>query len=206
MIDVDPQDRGEPVGRVLAARHRVIGRSAISQGDVEIAVRPEGDRAAVVIFKRIVRGNPDPLFTARIGQRGIGAGSLESRDDRPPRAPIIGRIVNEEVFVRLILGVKGQAQQALFIAGVDLVWKLQEQFPGARGPLIEERPDHGLVLFNHEQEVRAVIRISHGNGPVEPELGKGHDGAQGGQALSRREPGAGARLPCLCRHLRAREQ
>ena len=131
MVDVDPQDRREPVGRVLAAASWVVGRATVSERDVEKTVRPESDRAAVVVFKRIFLETQ--IFSSLRGSasRGSPFDALESRNDRTPLAPVIGRIVNEEVLVVLVLGVEGHAQQALFVAPVDPVGKLQEGLFGA---------------------------------------------------------------------------
>ena len=126
MVNVDSQDRPEPVSRVLAARHRIVGCTSISQRDIEKSVRPEIDVAAVVVLEWIFRGNPDPLFTLRIGRAGVVARRLESRDHRVALALVVGRIVNEERFVLFILGMERHAQKALFVSAVNRVGQLQE--------------------------------------------------------------------------------
>ncbi len=45
--------------------------------------------------------------------RGSVARGAEPRDDRMPAAAVIGRIVDEELLVFLVLGMKRQAEQAL---------------------------------------------------------------------------------------------
>ena len=87
MIHVDPQDRGEPVAGILAARQGIVGGATVSQRDVEISVRTEGDRAAVVVFERVFGRDPDPLLARRVGDAGIAARRPESRDDRTPAPP-----------------------------------------------------------------------------------------------------------------------
>src|SRR5271165_4391049 len=106
MVDVDPQDRAEPVSRILAARHRVVGGSAVSQSDVKVPVRPESDRAAIVVFKRVFSRDPDPLFTLGVGRAGVIARPPESSDNRAPLTLVVRRIVNEERLVFLVLGMK----------------------------------------------------------------------------------------------------
>ena len=182
MIDVDPQDRSKPVRRVLAARQWVVGRSTVSQSDVKVAVGPERDRAAIVVFKRVFGRNPDPLFTRGIGRSRIVARRLESRDNRVALVLVIGRIVNKEELVLLVLGMKSHAQQALFISSIDRIGKLEEELLDTRGSLVRKRPDRGRVLLDNEQEVRPVLRVSHGNRPIEPEVGKRDGGAQLRQA------------------------
>ena len=48
MIDVDPQDRAEQVADVLAGCCSIGDAAAVAGGEVEIAVRPEPEAAAVV--------------------------------------------------------------------------------------------------------------------------------------------------------------
>ena len=127
MIDVDPQDRSQPVRRVLAAGQRVVGRSRVAQSDVKVAVGSEGDRAAIVVFKRVFGGNPDPLFTRGIGRSRVVARRLEPRDNRVPLVLVVGRVVNKEELVLFVLGMKCHAEQPFFVSAIDRIGKLEEE-------------------------------------------------------------------------------
>ena len=170
MIDVDSQDRGEPVLRILAAGHGIVGGAAVSQGDVEIAVRPEGDRAAVVVLERVFGRHPDPFFARRVGDSRIVARRPESRDDRTSRSFVVGRIIDEERLVFLVLGMKGQAQQTLFVSPVDRIGELQKRLLVSRRTVVGERQDRGGMLFDHEEAVAAVGGIAKSDRSIEVEV------------------------------------
>ena len=148
MIDVDPQDRSEPVAWVLPARHRVVGGASVSERDIEIAVRPKRDVAAIVVFKRVVGRHPDSFLARRVGGPWIAARSPKPRDDRTPVPRVFRRIIDEELLVFLVLGMKGQAEQAFFVALVDRIGKLEKELLVARRPIVGERPDRGGMLFD----------------------------------------------------------
>ena len=100
-------------------------------------------------------------------------------------AAVVGRIIDEELLVFLVLGVKRQAQQPFFVAPVDRVGKLEEEFLVAGCPLVGERPDRGGVLLDHEEQVAAVVGISKRDRPVEPEVREGDLGRKRRQRLGR---------------------
>src|SRR5262245_22452314 len=66
MIDINPEDRTEPVPGILTSGKGIISKSAIPQSHIEKPIRTEGDRSAVMILVRVVRRDPDPALAGRI--------------------------------------------------------------------------------------------------------------------------------------------
>jgi hypothetical protein len=100
VIDVDAQDLAQQRRLVLRARLRIVARSSVAHADVEVAVRTELERAAVVI--RIgLRDDEEDLRgrgirrVRRGGRRGV------ARDDG--RAVRRARVVDEELPVGGVL-------------------------------------------------------------------------------------------------------
>ena len=167
---------------LLAGGQRIVGGPAVAQRDVEEPVRPEGDRAAVVVLERILVRDPDRAARwPGSATAAIGASRPEPRDDRTPGSVIVGRIVDEELLVLLEPGMECQPQQALLVAPVDRVGELEEQVPGPDGAVVGERPDLGLMLFDDEEPVAAVVGIGHRDRPVESQVREGDLGRHPGQ-------------------------
>ena len=185
VVDVDPQDRAEPVARVLAGRQGVVGRTAVAERDVEVAVGAEGDRAAVVVAVGIGRPDPDPLLARRVGPPRIVAGDLEPRDDRAAAGrAFMRRVVDEELAVAPVVGMEGQAEQALLVVpaaggAVDLGADVQELDLVGGARLVGERPD-AAPLLDDEQPVAVVVGIGHGDGTLELEVREGDLGREPG--------------------------
>src|SRR5438105_4721305 len=89
VIDVDPQDRAEPITRILTGRHRIVGGAAVAQREIKEPVRPEGDRPAVVVLVRIFGRYPDALFAGGVGATGFRSGRQEPGDDRVPPTLVV---------------------------------------------------------------------------------------------------------------------
>ena len=88
-----------------------------------------------------------------------------NRETTECRLPlVVGRIIDEELLVFLVLGMESQAEQALFVAPVDLVGQLEKELLVAGRPLVGKRPDRGRVLLGHEQEIAAVVGIAKATG------------------------------------------
>ena len=129
MVDVDPQDRAEPVVGVLAGRQGIVGGAAVAQRDVEVAVRPEGDVPPLWFSNGSSAETQIRSSLAGIGlARDRRFETAKPRDDRMPACPpFIGRIIDEELPVLLVFGVERQAQQTLLVPSVDRVGELEEQ-------------------------------------------------------------------------------
>src|SRR5262249_44039057 len=67
MIDVDPEDRGPPVARILTCIEGIIRRPAVAQRDVEVPIRTEQNAAAVVVTVRVGLGAPDSMLAFGVG-------------------------------------------------------------------------------------------------------------------------------------------
>ena len=79
----------------------------------------------------------------------------------------------------MYLGWNARPEQALLVAPVDRIGQLEEELLVGRLGLVGERPDLRLVLLDHEEQIRAVVRIGQRDGPVEPQVGEGQPGRQG---------------------------
>src|SRR5262249_50326986 len=117
----------EELGRILRAMIRVVARSTVAEADVEKAVGPEDEIAAVVIGERL----PDerqPRAPAKIeARRGIGderiaRRSPEPRDDGVARAI---REVDEHAPARRVRRER-EAEQSLLAARHDRAAQIEE--------------------------------------------------------------------------------
>ena len=63
-IDVDPQDLAEQDIDVLGIAVGIVGAAAVADRDIEIAVRAEGEGAAIVVGEVRVRNGDDGLDEA----------------------------------------------------------------------------------------------------------------------------------------------
>ena len=59
--DVQAQDRAEQRGRILAIPERIPAGAAVPEPEPQVAVRPEGELAAVVVREGLIHGEEDPL-------------------------------------------------------------------------------------------------------------------------------------------------
>ncbi len=189
MIDVDPQDRGEPVARVLTTLERVARRAAVTQRDIQVAIGAEDNAAAVMVLERVLVRDPDPLLALRVGHARVIGTNLEPRDHRVPGPLVVGRVIDEELAVLFVLRVEGQTQQPLLVLLVDRVGKLQELALVLGLALVRKRLDRRRVLFDHEQKVTPVVRVRQGDRPVELQVRKADLGRQARQGLCRRRGG-----------------
>ncbi len=120
VVDVRGQQLAELVGAVLGAALGVEGAAAVAHADVEPAVRPEGEVAAVVVGLRL--GDVQQLAglpaVAELGDARVAAlvGPVEVE-------PPVGREV----------GVEGEPEQALLGADRDLAGEVDHR--GAATPL-----------------------------------------------------------------------
>src|SRR5262249_24969044 len=114
LVDIDAEDLGQQSLEVLAVFERIVGRAAVPQGNVKIAIRTEADGAAVVVPER-------PLLDAEQHLIGGGIGTIRIVLADPEATDHIGsqrflqRIEDEELTGLLVLGMKRQAEEALFV-------------------------------------------------------------------------------------------
>ena len=98
--------------RVLGRRARVERAAAVAEPEVEAAVRPEGELAAVVVLLGLVDG----AAAARTG-RARSVPSPRARNSATRVSPRAVAPVQVEAAVRGEVGVEGDAEQALLGAG-----------------------------------------------------------------------------------------
>src|SRR5207248_2433292 len=113
MVDVDPEDFAEQRFQVLTVSKWIVGRPAVSQRYVQVAVRSENDRAPVVIPKRLFDAQ-DLFFRSRVGAIRIVLEHTETgKNVRELRA--FHGVKNEKLTVILVVWVKRQTEKAFFI-------------------------------------------------------------------------------------------
>ena len=110
---------------VLPVPARVARRSAVAEAEVEHPVRPEADRAAVVVRVGLL-DLEDHELRIRVGGERVALGvDAEAREPRAARARIggaIDRVVEPEPAVRGELRVERDAEQAFLVAGAADPW------------------------------------------------------------------------------------
>ncbi len=85
-VDVDAQDLAQGTGQVAARAQRIAAATAVAGGDVQVAVRAEGETAAVVIAEAIGHVQ-DAYLAGRVGGRVVRPrGSNELTTWSPSRA------------------------------------------------------------------------------------------------------------------------
>jgi MFS family permease len=182
-VDIDPQQLAEQSVEPLTVVVWIPRTSAVAKRDVQVSVRPELERAAVVIRVWLI----DPEQDARgIRQCDVFVGrvSLVLGNDRI--AVYIG-VVDEESAVRPILGVKGQAEQSLLTAGGDLFRDVEKRLLNEFGVAYDS---DATDLFDDEEATAPVTRIRYEQGRLQPV----DDGSQLDRGVTEVERGRGRRL------------
>ena len=98
---------------LLGAAFGVVGGAAVAHADVEVAVGPELELAAVVVRVGLRDGQQDPR-ARRVGLVGIAGGDVVAGDDR---IALEIRIVDEEEAVVGVVGVERDREQAALAVG-----------------------------------------------------------------------------------------
>ena len=113
-VHVDPQHLAEQLVRVLGAIAGIAARTAVSEGQVQVPVRPERDRAAVVVCERLV-----DLHQELLGRRIERLSAVERGEPRQVRQvlfvrrdPVVRRIVQVDVAVVLEVRMERHSEQA----------------------------------------------------------------------------------------------
>src|SRR5262249_6980175 len=122
-VDVDAQQGGEQVADVLSGVQTVGDAAAVAGAEVQVAIRPEANAAAVVAARR--PGQQDGL-RFRVGARRVRAGAVEARRPAAVRLLLVGvdDVGDVEVAVLLELRVHDHAVDGplqvdqQFLAGV----------------------------------------------------------------------------------------
>jgi hypothetical protein len=156
-VDVDAEHLAEQlVGDVLRAVAGVAARAAVAGGDVEVAVGAEVDPAAVVVAEGLV-DLQDDAAAERVGDVRVGADGVLVDE-----GVAADGVVDVELAVGVVVGVEGQAQQALLAAGLD--GHLEERGGQQRAGREIEDADAARVaaaLLEDEDAVEVARRVGH---------------------------------------------
>ncbi len=113
LVNIDAQDLGQQGLEVLAIFEGIVGRAAVAQGNIQVAVRAETDGAAVVVPERSLDAQQH-LLGGGIGPVRIVLADPEARQHIGPRRFLQG--VKDEEFAGLfVIGVKRQSQKAFLV-------------------------------------------------------------------------------------------
>ena len=109
---------------------RVVARAAVAVGDVEVAVRAEGERAAVVVPERLlVRGGVPPPSPGRPRRVVLADAGTARRRSSASRLDV--GVEDEELAVLLELGMEREAEETFLVLVVvvaDAVVDVEEDF------------------------------------------------------------------------------
>ncbi len=128
VVDVDAEQSPQEVFEVLAGELGVVTASAVTESDVEVAIRTEGNRAAVVVGERLRDCHQD-AFGIGVGTIGVVAGESKLREDLDMSFSGAG-VAEVELSIGLVLRVEAETEQAFFVSGfpvADSVSDVEEQ-------------------------------------------------------------------------------
>src|SRR5262249_3142112 len=139
-------DLGEDLGQVLAVIERIVCRAAIANRDVQVAVRPEADRAAVMVPEGL--GDAEEFLLRRgIGLVRIVLSDAEAANDiRQGR--LLARVEDEELAIFLVAWMEGEAEEPFFILLVvvdDPILKIEEDFRLRRLLVVGEDVNYAVL-------------------------------------------------------------
>jgi hypothetical protein len=172
-------------GAVLGVLVRIDAAAAVAGAGVEVAVRAELDHAAVVVGEAVGDREHDPGAVGVGGVRVVGPGGQALDHVRLGR-----RVVDEEGAVLLVIGVEGQAEQALLVGRSDPVADVEER--RLEQDLVLDDPD--LAVAGHHEQAGVVrrrgdqdgaSRALDGGDPAQHQVGAGPHLAVGGRARPR---------------------
>ena len=133
----------------MAVALRIAPGPAVAEGDVEHPVPAKGDRAAVMVRKRLLDLEEDPL-APRVDDVAVE----RHRERRHDGVPVEVGVVDEDAAVGRVVRVERQAQEAALAAGADTVRDVEE------GRLVAHAVADGLDpadLLDDEQPLAAVV-------------------------------------------------
>ncbi len=177
----DAEELAQERRPALAVAERVAARAAVAGGDVQVAVGPEVDVAAVVVRERLVDLEEDPLAA------GVGLVRCRRRDAerRHHGVPVEVGVVHEQPRVGREVRGEGQPEQAALAARQDPLADVEERWIDQQP--VPDDPDPARLL-DDEQATAAVAGIDRGQRAVEP----ADDGLEADAQL-RRVEGTGGR-------------
>ena len=185
-IDIDADDRGEQRREVLTVSMGIVARPAVAVAHVQKSVRPEEDRRTVVVAVRLVDGE-DHLLTGRIGTIRIVLGRAETGQHASFR--FAGRVVDVELRVVRVVGVKGQREQTLLVVAavfvvVDPFVDVEKHFRSTGIRSVTQR-ENASRLLDDEQALGLARRIGQEDRAIEFMLDKSPHQPYGRQVIGR---------------------
>ena len=153
---IDAQDLAQPRAQVLRVAVRVPLRAAVTESDVQVAIRAESEHAAIVIGERL-RLRQDDLGAGRIDLVGVVLPHAITRHNAVARGV---RIAGVQAAAAGVVRREGQPQQSAF-AVQECIGIGADQ----RGQVEKRRLQHGAVrrddahtpaLLQHEQPATAI--------------------------------------------------
>src|SRR5262249_35445959 len=113
VVHIDAEYFAQVRVQLLTVAIGIVGSAAVAMRDVEIAVGPENERAAVVVPEWLLN-RQQHFLGVRIGLIGIILGHAKARND-VGGLRFLGRVEDEELAVLFVIGMKCQPQKALFV-------------------------------------------------------------------------------------------
>lgn len=151
LVDVYPQYFTQQACEVLCVVLRVAARTAVARGDIQVSIRAESQMTAVVIGIRLLKGQQNNA-AVRISCSDVPGLPRIAGDDS---AVSIG-VVNVEITVMGIIGVKGQSEQALFLAVmIDQITDIKKHLGTDRIGTV--RKDLDSAGSFHDKDIAAAI-------------------------------------------------
>lgn len=145
-VDIYAHHLAEVRLSVLAVVLWVAARTAVTEAEVQVAVGAEVEVAGIVVGIGLIDAQ-DHQFAVGVGHIGIGRADAEPGDAR--MAGAVG-VIDVEVAVLGVVGMKNQAQQAALIGGgVDAALDVQKRGRQALALRIEDVDD--AALFGNKE-------------------------------------------------------
>ncbi len=174
LVHVDAQELAEPRREVLRPVLRVARAAAVSHPDVELAVRPELELAALVIRVRLVDQEELPHPKRRAP---VGAGPVLGHDG----VAVEVHVVDEEPPVLLVIGMERDREQPALAAELHQAADVQERL-GLDAPVRDQLDATDLLDHVETSPLAGGVRDVHGSGEalgdpdetqVQPSAGRG---------------------------------
>src|ERR1043165_1064508 len=157
-VDVDARELAEKLAEVLAVIVRIAAGAAVADADVEVAVGPELQLAAVVIGELGVRDGEDDGAAGDVGAVGIGGEDGVARDGD---VAVRRGVVDEEETVRRVVRMEGEAEEPALVAAGNEAADVEE----GRGQDARAVPDDdGAALLDDEEPGVARADDAEGRG------------------------------------------
>ncbi len=109
-IHIQAQDLAQESVQFLTVAKGITRRAAVTESNVQVAVRAEGQSTAIMVAKGLIRAQYN-YFAGWVGNVWIGCNPITCDDS----IPTLIRVVDEEQSILGISWMKGQSEQALFV-------------------------------------------------------------------------------------------